>query len=168
MCQLKASVQAMRATRAAVNSPKVRQAPAACNKVARRKRRQYRQQRMTGLLAQMNDPTQSKQFWNALRLRVQRMPQQLQLPSAWTDAMQNAINSAGSNSPMEAGIMEASPPAADVATLAYPMTRDEVMGALRALKDQRACKTFIIMQLKGNGASMIETCQGGPLQLLSG
>ena len=113
--QLKASVPA---TGAALNSPELRQARAAFNKVARCKRRQYRQQRITGLLAQMNDPTPSKQFWNALRLPVQRMPQQSQSPSAWTDAMQNAINSAGSNSPMEPGIMEASPPAADVAALA--------------------------------------------------
>ena len=52
----------------------------------------------------MNDPTQSKQFWNALKLPVQHMPQQSHVN--WTDAMQKAINLAGSDSPMEPGSMQ--------------------------------------------------------------
>ena len=137
--QLKAAVKAERAAGASVASARLRQARAAFKKAARRKRRQYRRQRVTDLLAQSRDPQQCKQFWDALTLPAGRLPQQLQSPLAWTDTMRDALNPAGNSDSIEPGIMEGSPPPADGSVLSNPITREEVVAALCALKNYKSC-----------------------------
>ena len=137
--QLKAAVGAARAAAQTVHSAEVKAARAAFNKAARRKRRNHRKQRMTSLLAQLRNPRQCKRFWDALTLPHARMPPQLSSPSAWTDAMSSALNPPDPDSPLEPDIMEGSPPAADGSTLATAITREEVIRALHALKNYKAC-----------------------------
>ena len=137
--QLKASVRAVRAAGASVNSSELRSARAAFNKVAKRKRRQHRRQRLTDLLAQLRDPDQCKRFWDALSLPPKQLPQQLSSPLAWTESMRAALNPVGQDSPAEPGIMEGSPPPANGSVLSESITRAEVVAALFALKNYKSC-----------------------------
>ena len=139
--QLKAAVRAARAAAQSVHSASVRAARAAFNKAANRKRRRYRKQRMTDLLAQLRDPRRCKHFWDALNLPHARLPPHLGCPSAWTDAMSSALNPPDPDTPLEPGIMEGSPPAADGNALAAAITREEVLIALHVLKNYKACGT---------------------------
>ena len=91
------------------------------------------------MLAQSRDPDQCKQFWDALSLPDKQLPQQLQSPLAWTDTMRDALNPEGQGSPVEPGIMEGSPPPAEGSELSNPITRQEVVTALNALKNYKSC-----------------------------
>ena len=137
--ELKGAVKAVRAAGATVNSAELQQARAAFKKVARRKRRRFRRQRIHDLLGQLRDPVQCKQFWDSLSVPAKQLPRQLQSPLAWTDSMRDALNPAGQDSPIEPGIMEGSPPPADGSVLSDPITKSEVVDALSALKNYKAC-----------------------------
>ena len=137
--RLKDAVGAARAAEQSVHNPGLREARAAFNRAARRKRRLYRRQRMANLLGQLHDPRQCKRFWDALSLPAARLPPQLSSPSAWTDAMSSALNPPAPDSPLEPGIMEGSPPPADGSELSAAITQDEVVVALLALKNHKAC-----------------------------
>ena len=52
--------------------------------------------------------------------------------------MRQALNPPGSGAPLEPGIMEGSPPAADGSCLNLPITREEVLSALNALKNGKS------------------------------
>ena len=66
-------------------------------------------------------------------LPVKQLPQQLQSPLAWTESMQTALNPPAPVSPLENGIMEGSPPAAQGDESSVDITCDEVVSALNAL-----------------------------------